>query len=87
MIYSFVCITCTHLSPKKQESSGKISTSALLTIPKPLTLWTTTNSGNFWKWLEYQTTLLASWEIYMQVKKEQLELDMEQQTDSKSGKE
>ena len=36
---------------------------------------------------EYQTTLPASWEIYMQVKKQQLELDMEQQTGSKLGKE
>ena len=33
------------------------------------------------------TTLPASWEICMQVKKWQFELDMEQQTDSKSGKE
>ena len=39
------------------------------------------------KEMECQTTLLASWEICMQVKKEQLELDVEQQTDSKSGKE
>ena len=36
---------------------------------------------------EYQTTLLSSWEIYMQVKKQQLELDMEQRTGSKLGKE
>ena len=38
-----------------------------------------------WKILhwEYQTTLPASWEIWMQVKKQQLELDMEQQTGSK----
>ena len=34
---------------KKQESSRKISTSALLTMPKPLTVWTTTNSGKFLK--------------------------------------
>ena len=34
---------------------------------------------------EYQITWLASWEIYMQVRKQQLELDMEQQTDSKLG--
>ena len=34
-------------SSKKQESSGKTSISALLTIPKPLTVWTTTNSGKF----------------------------------------
>ena len=36
---------------------------------------------------EYQTTLPASWEICMQVKKQQLELDMEPQTGSKLGKE
>ena len=46
--------------------------------------------NKLWKILQewgYQTTLPASWEICMQVKKEQLELDMEQQTDSKLGKE
>ena len=37
--------------------------------------------------MEYKTTWLASWEIYMQVSKQQLELDMEKQTDSKLGKE
>ena len=36
-----------------------------------------------WKRWEYQTTLPASWEICMQVRKQQLELDMEQQTGSK----
>ena len=41
---------------------------------------------NLKRW-EYQTTLSPSWEICMQVKKQQLELDMEQQTGSKSGKE
>ena len=40
----------------------------------------------FKRW-EYQTTLPASWEICMQVKKQQLEQDMEQQTGFKSGKE
>ena len=49
--------------------------------------WITTNSGKFFKKWEYQTTWPASWEICMQVKKQQLELDMEQQTGSKSGKE
>ena len=38
----------------------------------------TTNCGKFLKRWEYQTTWPASWEIYMQVKKQQLELDMEQ---------
>ena len=37
----------------------------------------------FWKRWEYQTTWPASWEICMQVRKQQLELDMEQQTGSK----
>ena len=74
-------------SLKKQESSRKTSISALLTMPKPLTVWTTTNCGKFWKRWEYQTTWPASWEICMQVRKHQLELDMEQQTGSKLGKE
>ena len=47
------------------------------------TVWITMNCGKFFKKWEYQTTLPASWEIYMQVKKQQLELDMEQQTSSK----
>ena len=72
---------------KKQESSRKTSNSALLAMPKPLTVWITTNCGKFWKRWEYQTTWPASWEICMQVRKQHLELDMEQQTGSKSGKE
>ena len=43
---------------------------------KPLTVWITTNCGEFFKRWEYQSTLPASWEICMQVKKQQLELDM-----------
>ena len=74
-------------SSKKQESSRKASISALLNMPKPLTVWITTNCGKFFKWWEYQTTLPVSWEICMQVRKQQLELNMEQQTGSKSGKE
>ena len=68
---------------KKQESSRETSTSALLTMQKPLTVWITTNRKKFWKRWEYQTTWRASWEICMQVRKQQLELDMEQQTGSK----
>ena len=41
---------------KKQESSRKIPISALLTMPKPLTVWITTNCGKFFKRWEYQTT-------------------------------
>ena len=73
-------------SSKKQESSRKISIFALLTTPKPLTVWITTDCEKFLKRWEYQTTWPASWEICMQVKKQQFELDMEQQTGSKSGK-
>ena len=41
---------------EKQESSRKTSISALLTMPKPLTVWITINSGKFFKRWEYQTT-------------------------------
>ena len=73
-------------SSKKQESSKKTSTFALLPLPKPLTVWITTNSGKFLKRWEYETTWPVSWEICMYAKKQQLELDMEQQTGSKLGK-
>ena len=72
---------------KKQESSRKISISALLTMPQPLNVWNTKNCGKFWKRWEYQTTWPASWEICMKIKKQQLEPNMEQQTGSKLGKE
>ena len=74
-------------SSKKQESSRKTFTSALLTMPRPLTVWITINCGKFWKTWKYQTTLPAFWEICVQVKKQQLELDIEQQTGSRLGKE
>ena len=70
----------------KQESR-KTSNSSLLAMPKPLTVYIATNSGKLLKRWEYQTTLPASWEICMQVKKQQLELAVEQQTGFKSGKE
>ena len=50
-------------------------------------MWITTNYGQFFKRWEYQTTLPSSCETCMQVKKQQVELDMEQQTGSKLGKE
>ena len=46
-------------------------------------VWITTNCGKFFQRWEYQTTRPASWEICMQVRKQQLELDMEQQIGSK----
>ena len=70
-----------------QGNSRKTSISASLTTLKPFTVWITTNYGKFLKRQEYQTTLPVSWETCKQVKKKQLEPDMEQQTDSKLGKE
>ena len=63
------------------------NTSALSTTPKPSTVWIAASCGEFFKRWEYQTILPASWEIYMQVKKQHLELGIEHQTDSKLGKE
>ena len=65
----------------------EISISASLTVPKPLAVWITTNYGKFLKRWKYQTTWLASWEICMHVKKQQLEPNMEQQAGSKLRKE
>ena len=70
-------------SSKKQESSRKTSISDLLTVSKPLTVWITANCGKIFKRWQYQATWPASWEISVQVRKQQLELDMEQQTGSK----
>ena len=73
-------------SSKKQENSRKTSFSALLTMPKPLTVWITIN----WKILkeigipDHLTHVLRT---YMQVRKQQLEPDMEKLTGSKLGKE
>ena len=78
---------CQHLlDHRKNRNSRKISTSALLTTPKPLTMWITTNSSKFFRRWEYQTNSPVSWEICMQVEKQQLEPDMEQWTCSKLGK-
>ena len=74
-------------SLKKQDSSRKTSISALLTTLKPLTVWSTTNCGKFFKRWEHQIIRPASWEISMQVKTHQLESALEQQTGSKLGKE
>ena len=73
-------------SLKKQEGSRKIFPFALLTTPKPLIVWITKTCGKFFK-VRISDAWPASWEICMQVKKQQLELDMEQQMGSKLGKE
>ena len=72
-------------SSKKQESSRKTSTSALLTMPKPLTLWITANCGKFLEMgiPDCLTCLLRN----LYAGQESTELDTEQQTGFKSGKE
>ena len=70
----------------KRVPEKHLSISALLSMPKPLTMQITENCGKFWKRWEYQTTWPASWEICMQVNKQQLEVDMEQQIGSKLEK-
>ena len=81
-------------SEKAEEPEIKLPTSqarefqkksnfALLTMPYLWQCGSQQTVENFWKWWEYQTTWPASWETYMQIKKQQLELYMEQQTGSK----
>ena len=55
-------------------------------MPKHLTVWSQ-QTEKFWKKWEYQTTWPTFWEICMHVRKQLLELDMEQQIGSKWGKE
>ena len=69
-------------SIKKSKRVRKTSISALLTMPKPLTVWITINCGKVWKRWEPPDHWPASWETYMQVRKQQLELDIGQQTGS-----
>ena len=73
-------------SSKKQEFQKNIYF-FFIDYAKALTVWITKNCGKFLERWEYQTTWHAFWEICMQVKKKQWELDMEQKTRSKLGKE
>ena len=73
-------------SSKKQENSRNTSTSALLTMPRLLTL----EHNKLWKIpkeMGIPDHLTCFLRICMQVKKQQFEVDIEQQTGSKSGKE
>ena len=67
---------------KAREFQGNIYF-CFIDYAKAFAVWITTNYGKFLKRWEYQTIWSASWEICMQVKKQQLELDMEQQTGSR----
>ena len=69
-------IASIHWIIEKAREFQKTFTSASLTMVKPLTV----DHNKFWnnfKEMEYQTTLPASWETCMQIKKQQLEPDME----------
>ena len=72
---------------KAREFQKKTPTSVSLTMLKPLTVYIVTNYGKFLKRWEYQSTLPVSWETCMQIKTQQLELDMKQPTGSTLGKE
>ena len=65
-----------HWITKKAEFQTNIYF-CFIDYAKALTVWITTDYGKCFKRWEYHTTLLASWEIYMQVKRQHLELDME----------
>ena len=67
---------------KKQESSRKNNYYCFIDYAKAFDCVDHNKLENSESW-EYQTTWPASWETYMQVRKQQLELDMEQQTGSK----
>ena len=73
-------------SSKKQEYQ-KNTYFCFIDYAKALSVWITTDCEKFFKRWEYQTTWPAFWEICIQVRKQQLELDMEHQTGSKLGKE
>ena len=67
-----------HWITEKAREFQKTSIPASLTSLKPLTVWITMNCGKFLKRWECLTTLFVSWETWVQGKKQQLELDMEQ---------
>ena len=79
-----------HRESKRISEKLKNRSSRLLLLywlQKPLTEWIITNCRKFLKRWEYQTILPIFWETYMQIKKQQLEPEMEQMTSSKLRKE
>ena len=76
-----------HWITEKARQFQKNIYSCFIDYTKTLTVQITTNCGKFFKRWEYHTTLPASGDICMQVKKQQLEPDMEKQTGSKLRKE
>ena len=98
-IWTFGCSRCIWKRQRRQRSncqhrldhqkSKRVPEKHLLPLYWHQSLWVylSTHCGKFFKMWEYQTTLPASWEICMKVKKQQLEPDMEQHTGSNLGKE
>ena len=84
--HCFHCFLWVDLGVGKAREFQKNIYFCFIFYVKAFAVWITTNCGNFFQRWEYQTTWPASWEICMQVKKQQLELDMEQWTGSKLGK-
>ena len=74
-------------SSKKQENTRKTSISALLTMPKPVTVWITKKPWKFLQEMRIPDHLTYLLKICMEVKKQQLELDREKWTVSRLGKE
>ena len=70
-----------------QEQKQTKSTSASFAMLKPLTVWSTTNLWKILKEMGIPDHFTCHWETWMQVKNQQMESDMEQQTGSKLGKE
>ena len=68
---------------KKQESSRKNIYFCFIDYAKAFDCVDHINCGKFFRRWEYQTTWPASWDTYMQVRKQQLELHMEQQAGTK----
>ena len=88
VVFSSFLEPCSSTKDLRRNISAKTSTSASLPMIKPLTVWITTNCGKLLtRWDLVKTTWPASWETCIKVKKQQLELDMEQWTSSKLGKE
>ena len=75
-------ITNIHWIIKKEREFQKNISFCFINYAKAF-VWITINCGKFLKRWEYQTIWPVSWETYMRVRKQQLELDMEQQTGSK----
>ena len=83
MISHQIANICCIIEKAREFKKKKTKLRLLHWLHKSLQLCWSQQPGKFFKRWESQTTWPASWEIYMQVRKQQLELDMDQQTGSK----